>query len=94
MSKDPSMVAQDSIQYANNQARAAALREKAEPMYALLADQPMVREAVEVAKRKKQRRIVKIVLAIDCTDGEMAIPMQCSFTHRPIAKPGSKKGES
>jgi hypothetical protein len=91
MANNPPMVATDPVQYANNQARIAALRVKAEPMYALLADQTMVKEAVAIAKRQKGRRMIKIVLAIDCTDGETVVPMQCSFTQRPIPKPGHKR---
>jgi hypothetical protein len=70
----------------HNQARAAALRAKAEPMFALLKDQPAVKLAVDIALRKRERRLVYLVLAIDGRNGETAIPMQCSVTQKPIRK--------
>lgn len=46
-----------------------------------LGDQPMIREAVTIASRKKQRRWIHIIIAIN---GEEGVE-QLSITHKPCA---------
>jgi Na+-translocating ferredoxin:NAD+ oxidoreductase RnfG subunit len=80
------MIAHDPVQHAANAARAAALREKAQPLFAKVRDERGVQEAVELAKRHGRRRTIRITIAID----EAGEVMQASITNRPLPGLGQK----
>lgn len=84
------MIAQDPIQYKNNAARAAELKAKATPIFESIMWHPNVLDAIEIAKRQRGRRLVRVMIAIDHT-GDTCEAMQASVTHVPLPKPGLKE---
>lgn len=79
------MIAHDPVQHANNLARIEALRVKALPIFDQIANLPGVQRELDLARRLKQRRLVKVMVAVDATTGEVEV-MQSSITSKKLSK--------
>lgn len=65
--------------------RRCALQAVAESFIRKVVDEPIVKAAVDIALRKRQRRLIKIIIAIDGR-GDEIVTLQRSITHKPIPK--------